>query len=139
MAVTKHDSFETFTREYHRYRSLLIEALKHSHGHTIEQIDAGLINRDYQFWTTDNACAVTSLTEWQGKSVCCFFLVAGNKSRALLEIFEVGLPSVEEYARSHGCEGVLGIGRAGWSRITTAFGFTTHKGDDETIYFKGLA
>lgn len=133
MAVTKVDTAEQFDAELPRVRNWLIEALRYSKNTITEaELLIGLIDRDYQLWTTANAACVTSLTEWQGKSVCCLFLVGGNKGKAMNEILFEGQPVVEAYAKSHNCKGLLGIGRAFWSRVLPAHGFIV--ADD--CYFK---
>lgn len=135
MAVTKVDTAEQFDAEYPRVREWLLDAIRYSKN-TIDEIDLiyGLFDRDYQLWTTENAACVTSLTEWEEKSVCCLFLIGGNKGKAMHEVLHVGQPIVEAYARKHGCDGILGIGRSFWRKILPAHGFIV-KGDH---YYKEI-
>lgn len=124
MAVTKVDTAAQFDTEYPRVRDWLIEALRFSKNDICESdLLVRLHIRDYQLWTTENAACITSITEWAGKRVCCLFLVGGRKGRAKYDVLHVGQPIIEQYAREHGCIGLLGIGRAAWSRILRQHGF----------------
>lgn len=135
MEVIKVDTAEQFDAEYPRVRLWLLEALTYTRNGTNEiDLIHGLYDRDYQLWTTENAACVTSLTEWQGKSVCCLFLIGGNKGCAMHEILHVGQPVIETYARKHGCDGLFGIGRMFWGRVLPQHGFIV-KGDQ---YYKEL-
>ncbi|WP_368516652.1 hypothetical protein [Rhizobium sp.] len=142
MAVTKHDNLEIFLYEYPRYRAYLDEALKHSTTNVSRQdIERGIFDRRYQFWTTEKAACVTSLTEWREMPVCCLFLIGGERAASIAEILHEGQPAVEEYAKKHNCKGLLGIGRVGWSRVLPRFGFQTfeEENNNEIIYFKEFA
>ena len=135
MAVTKVDTAEQFDAEYPRVRNWLIEALKLSDNNISERdLLIGLVERDYQLWTTENAACVTSLTEWNGKPVCCLFLIGGNKGKAMREVLCDGQDAVEAYAVSHGCDGLLGIGRKFWAKVLRPYGFIT-EGD---CFYKGF-
>ncbi|MEW9616020.1 hypothetical protein AB3G45_19585 [Shinella sp. S4-D37] len=135
MAVTKVDTAEQFDTEYPRVRDWLLEALRYTRN-SITEVDLlkSLYDRDYQLWTTENAACVTSITEWEGNSVCCLFLIGGNKGCAMREILHVGQPVIEAYARKHNCKGLFGIGRVFWGRVLPQHGFIV-KGDQ---YFKEL-
>lgn len=126
MAITRIDTAVDFDAEYPRVREWLISAFKYSANKIDErQLLQGLDERDYLLWTANNAACVTSLTEWRGHPVCVFFVVGGAAGKAIKEIFEEGLPVVEQYAREHNCKYVLGIGRIQWVRIVERYGFTT--------------
>jgi hypothetical protein len=138
MAVSKIDSAGEFHKEIDRCFPWLIEALRYSNN-TIaaEDILRGLVERDYQLWTTDNAACITSITEWESKPVCCLFLIGGVRGKAMPEILAAH-PQLEEYARTHGCVGLLGIGRALWAKVLPALGFQVvqQSKDSDNVYFK---
>lgn len=140
MAVRKIDTASEFHKEIDRCFPWLIEALEYSNN----QIDAtgilkGLVERDYQLWTTDHAACITSITEWSGKKVCCLFLVGGEKGKAMPEILAAHI-ELEAYARKHGCAGLLGMGRALWAKVLPTIGFEViqQNGVSENVYFKEL-
>lgn len=138
MAVRKIDTAGEFHQEITRCLPWLIEALKFTRNKiAAEDILKGLVERDYQLWTTEHAACVTSITEWQGKAVCCLFLIGGEKGKAMPEIL-AACPQLEEYARHHQCAGLLGIGRALWAKVLPAIGFqiVNNDGDTENVYFK---
>lgn len=136
----KIDTATEFTTEIPRCFPWLIEALQHSTSEvTPEQILERLVERDYQLWTTDNAAAITSITDWEGKRVCCLFLIGGEKGKAMPEIL-ASHNQLEEYARKFACVGLLGIGRALWAKVLPAIGFqvVSTDGDKGNVYFKDL-
>ena len=135
MAVTKVDTAEQFYAEYPRVRDWLISAMAYSDNEISEaKLLNGLVDREYQLWTTQNAACITSITEWEDKQVCCLFLIGGNRGKAMQEILYEGQPIVEAYAREHGCDGLLGIGRDLWKRVLPEHGFSVRG----TIYFKEI-
>ncbi|KQO79437.1 hypothetical protein [Rhizobium sp. Leaf262] len=115
----------------------LTEALQYSSDSITEtDIIRGLIEYDYQLWLTDHAACITSFTEWEGKTVCCLFLISGEKGKALPEILAAH-PILEEYAREKGCDGLLGIGRATWLKALSRIGFEqVSKRGSDNVYFK---
>lgn len=136
MAIQRVDTAEQFHIEYPRCRNWLIEALNYSENEITERdLLIGLQERDYLLWTTDNAACVTSLTEWESKRVCVLFLIGGNKGKAMREILFGGQPIVEAWAKSMGCDGLLGIGRDLWKNVLPAHGFII-KGN---TYYKDIA
>jgi len=137
MAVRKIDTAEDFKSELDRCFPWLLEAFRFSNNQIApEDILKGLVERDYQLWTTDHAACVTSLTEWDGKQVCCLFLIGGEKGMAMPEILAAHT-ELEEYARKHGCAGLLGIGRALWAKVLPTIGFNIiSKGETDHVYFK---
>ncbi|MBW6421607.1 hypothetical protein KX729_09160 [Rhizobium sp. XQZ8] len=136
----KIDTAVEFTSELNRCLPWLIEALHRAQ----EQIDfkdilKGLVEREYQLWTTENAAAITSIITWEGKQVCCLFMIGGVKGKSLKEIL-AARSILEPYAKSKGCSGLLGKGRAQWLQALTRIGFQEiqHVGDTDNIYFKGI-
>ncbi|MGO1160839.1 hypothetical protein ACTOV4_02650 [Brucella sp. C7-11G] len=126
MAVKRIDKAVEFEAEYPRVRQWILDVLEYSNSpYSEKDILNGLIERDYLLWTAPNAFCITSLTEWRNSPVCVLFLVGGTKGKAMRDIFEEGLPLVEQHAREHKRKYVLGIGRTGWKSFLTKHGFST--------------
>jgi len=137
MAVRKIDNAGEFHSEIERCLPWLIDALAYSKdGSSIEDLLKGLVERDYQLWTANNVACVTALTKFDGRQVCCAYMVGGQKGHALRETL-ASYPVIEEYAKQKGCDGFLAFGRNTWRRPLASVGFQTVQQDgDAFVYFK---
>lgn len=135
-SVTKIDNLDDFAEEYPRVRDWIKEALTYNdEGFTERQLLDGIAERHYQVWTSANAVCVTSIVVHREKRTLVLFLVGGHKGKALRDIFVLGLPVVEKYARDFSCEAIMGIGRPQWGKYLSRYGFEI----DENNFYKDFA
>lgn len=86
---------------------------------TIEDVERLIASGRYQFWAGRNAAAVTEVIEFQRRKILTVIHGGGDLGELLDEIE----PALCEYAREQGCDGIMGLGRKGWERVTSARGY----------------
>lgn len=98
------------------YEHLLIPALKHSNGATMDLVRADIAAGEAMFWPGERSAAVTH----EYKASECVIWLAGGDMR---ELFEMEKAAVE-FAKSRGCSRmVVEDGRHGWGRALTRIGY----------------
>jgi len=74
----------------------------------------------YQVWRAGNSAAVTSVDVYPRKKVLTVIHGGGD----LGELLEVIEPELCSYAKSVGCNAIMGTGRKGWERPSQRRGYT---------------
>ncbi|TQX87392.1 hypothetical protein EQW76_14900 [Rhizobium sp. rho-13.1] len=97
----------------------MLSALETSTNPDEQALLQGLIDRQYLLWIGEKSAAVTHNVVWDNRLVCQVYLAAGD----LDEILNVGINTIEEWAKSKGCEGFVLMGRTGWKRVLEARDF----------------
>lgn len=98
---------------FERCRPWIEAALVYANGtHDIEDIWAGIIAGQYQFWPAAKGCFVTEVIEFPRKRVFHVFL-AGGELRQLKQMVD----SLESFANGLGCHSIMISGRTGWARV----------------------
>lgn len=97
----------------------LESALEYGGGtHSVEDVWQSIRAGTMQIWPADNSVVVTEIVTYPQKRVLHIFLAAG----VLAELRDME-PSVEQFARLNGCDGVTIAGRAGWARALADLGY----------------
>lgn len=89
--------------------------------HTIEDVEAGLVEGRYQFWPGERSACVTQIIDYPRKRVMSFWLVGGD----IKELFSVIEPEARQWGESVGCLGFMAmpLDRPGWERMATKLGY----------------
>jgi hypothetical protein len=92
---------------------------------SIADVERLINNGSYQLWVGQNAVAVSETSDYARKKVLTVIHGGGD----LAELLNTLEPQMFDYARSIGCNGMMGQGRKGWERACAArgyrFGFVT--------------
>ena len=92
---------------------LIQRALDKGSSYTLEQVKEGLEQAKMQLWTCEtdkiHAALVTSLQDGY-----CLLLTMGGSG---MSVWKDWLPSVENWARTKGCNEMRIYGRCGWSKV----------------------
>lgn len=100
--------------EWATFRAGFARCLKHTGGtHAIEDLERGLLNGSFQFWTDGKVAALTEFVVYPQCKVLSLGFVAGRLTDSAGELYE----RIEAYAKQHGCKQVRGGGRRGWLRV----------------------
>jgi len=95
-----------------RCRKWIEDALEYSLGtHDFYDIVDGIATNALQLWASDKAVIVTEMMVYPRKKLLHAPVVAGN-----LEGVEEMTPTVIEFAKFMGCQGITTAGRRGWER-----------------------
>ncbi len=86
---------------------------------TIEDVERLIESGQYQLWMGRNAAAVTEVTQFQRRKILTVMHGGGDLSELLDEIE----PALCAFARAQGCDGIMGLGRKGWERVTQSRGY----------------
>jgi hypothetical protein len=86
---------------------------------TIDDVERLLACGRYRLWSGRAAAAVTEITEFQQRRILTVLHGGGDLAELLDEIE----PALCAFARSQGCDGIMGLGRRGWERVTTGRGY----------------
>ena len=106
--------------EWLRCRHWIEAALPYARGtHTIEDIETGIGNGQFIFWSGSKCAVITEILNYPRKRVLHYFLLGGNL-RELVEFME---PRITVWAKLNGCTAVTGAGRAGFERVFAKSGF----------------
>jgi hypothetical protein len=87
--------------------------------HTIDDIEAGIANGQFQYWHADDCCAVTELIPYPRCKKLHIFIAAGNFN----SICEKLLPQAKQFALDQGCTAMTTIARKGFVKRIPAYGF----------------
>lgn len=124
---------ESPSEAWARCRPYIEGALKHCFGgYSVDDVARGVEDGRYAFFP-GRACAI--VTEfWEGPQIKALNLwLMGGDLAELRQIY----PTVEGFARQHGCREIAGgglHGKRGWERVTRRLGFEPRW----TIYSKEL-
>ena len=99
----------------------LQKAVERSGRITREKLLETLKSGDCQLWVSGSLAAVTSISKHPLKTVCLIWLCGGKG----LARAKRHLQSIEEWARSAGCDVIEIQGRAGWSRALDGYAQTS--------------
>jgi len=103
-----------------RLRHLIVAALETSPGlETIEDVEALVGCGKYQAWFGKNSVAITEIASYPRKKALTVIHGGGD----LTELLDELEPSMCAFARSQGCDLIMGTGRKGWERVTEKRGY----------------
>lgn len=103
-----------------RCRPYVEAALEHAGGgHGIEDVQAGIVAGDYQFWPGRKCAVVTEILSSPRLKILNFWLLGGDLRELL-----VMRPQIEAWALSQGCGRAMGggVSRA-WTRVLAKAGY----------------
>ena len=105
-----------------RLEHCITDALQYSDNtHAAEDIIAGIIKGEFQFWWNKDSAIVTEIVQFPRKKFCNYFLAGGNMG----DLQEL-VPEIEAWAQKNGCDEICLVGRRGWSRsFLTDAGYKT--------------
>jgi hypothetical protein len=86
---------------------------------TIDDVERLIEAGHYQFWAGRDAAAVTEITHFQRRKILTV-LHGGGELAELLDEIE---PALCTWAKQQGCDGIMGLGRKGWERVTAKHGY----------------
>jgi hypothetical protein len=105
---------------WRRCRPLIVEAIASAPGfETIEDVEKLIGQRKYSVLFGDNSAAVIELAQFQQRRV----LIVQHGGGDLGELLDVLEPALCNYARTQGCDGIMGLGRLGWKRAAEKRGY----------------
>lgn len=100
------------------FRELIERALKENYGQiNYQDVVDGINEGEYQFWTAENSCVVTTIDIFPRMKQLTVVIGAGD----LEEIDTVIRPVVEEWARSIQCDAMIIMGRPGWQKALEGY------------------
>ena len=106
--------------EWLRCRHWIEAALPYARGtHTIEDIEDGIERGQFVFWSGRKCAVITEILNYPRKRVLHYFLLGGD----LKELIGFMEPRISAWAKTQGCVGVSGAGRAGFERVFARSGF----------------
>lgn len=86
---------------------------------TIEDVEALAAVGRYQIWFGENSVAVTEIAEFARRKI----LIVAHGGGDLTELLDVLEPRMCVFAVQNGCDGIMGMGRKGWERVTEKRGY----------------
>jgi hypothetical protein len=100
------------------FRELIERALAEGYGQmNYADVVEGLKNGEYQFWSSENSCVITTIDVFPRLKQLTVIIGAGD----LREIDEIIRPVLEEWARHINCDTMLIMGRPGWQRALEGY------------------
>lgn len=107
--------------EWLRCRPWIEAAVEHCREtHTIEDIEHGIEDGTYRFFSMPNCAAVVRIIQYPRKKCLNYFLVGGD----LNELMTKMEPHLTAWAKTQGCTVATLVGRAGWLRKLGKLGYT---------------
>lgn len=85
-----------------------------------EWLDSRILDGSAQFWSTEDAAAITELRTYPTGARDLHWLVAAGR---LEDVVNVIRPCAEEWARARGCVGSVVESREGWARVLKRHGY----------------
>lgn len=106
--------------EWARLKHHIEAALATSPGfETIEDVEAFVACGKYQVFFGRESIAITEIASYPRRKVLNILHGGGDLNELLNELE----PSMCAFARSQGCDAIMGTGRKGWERVTAARGY----------------
>jgi hypothetical protein len=100
------------------FRELIERALAEGYGQmNYADVVEGLKRGEYQFWSSENSCVITTIDVFPRLKQLTVIIGAGD----LREIDEIIRPALEEWARHINCDTMLIMGRPGWQRALEGY------------------
>lgn len=100
------------------FRELIERALAEGYGQmNYADVVEGLKSGEYQFWSSENSCVITTIDIFPRLKQLTVIIGAGD----LREIDEIIRPALEEWARHINCDTMLIMGRPGWQRALEGY------------------
>jgi hypothetical protein len=100
------------------FRELIDRALAEGYGQmNYADVVEGLKRGEYQFWSSENSCVITTIDVFPRLKQLTVIIGAGD----LREIDEIIRPVLEEWARHINCDTMLIMGRPGWQRALEGY------------------
>jgi len=100
------------------FRELIERALAEGYGQmNYADVVEGLKRGEYQFWSSENSCVITTIDIFPRLKQLTVIIGAGD----LREIDEIIRPALEEWARHINCDTMLIMGRPGWQRALEGY------------------
>lgn len=100
------------------FRELIDRALAEGYGQmNYADVVDGIKSGEYQFWSSENSCVVTTIDIFPRLKQLTVIIGAGD----LKEIDEIIRPVLEEWARHINCDTMLIMGRPGWQRALKGY------------------
>jgi hypothetical protein len=100
------------------FRELIERALAEGYGQmNYADVVEGLKRGEYQFWSSENSCVITTIDVFPRLKQLTVIIGAGD----LREIDEIIRPVLEEWARHINCDTMLIMGRPGWQRALEGY------------------
>jgi hypothetical protein len=100
------------------FRELIERALAEGYGQmNYHDVVEGIKSGEYQFWSSENSCVVTTVDVFPRIKQLTVIIGAGD----LAEIDTIIRPVIEEWARHISCDTMLIMGRPGWQRALEGY------------------
>lgn len=100
------------------FRELIERALAEGYGQmNYHDVIDGIKSGEYQFWSSENSCVVTTVDIFPRIKQLTVIIGAGD----LQEIDTIIRPVIEEWARHIACDTMLIMGRPGWQRALDGY------------------
>lgn len=105
--------------EWARCKPWLEAACNEGVAWSIEDVEDQILAGDATFWPGKQCAAVTTFWEGRRGKVLNFWLLGGDLDELLNDM----RPVIETWAKGQGASQVIGLGRPGWERALTPFGY----------------
>lgn len=120
LAVSKPD----IRAEWQRCKPWLEEMVSASELYDMSYIEQRLSDESLHFWPGESSVAITEFLTFPLAKVLNVFAVAGEKGRAIRELFSDIEPSLCIFARRNGCSKIMGYGiRPEWKTACEKIGY----------------
>jgi hypothetical protein len=88
----------------------------------MDDVVAGLLNGEFQFWPGERSACVTEVIEYPRRKALVFWLMGGDLSEAMSKIE----PEARAWGEAQGCTLFMGyaVDRPGWTRALQRYGYT---------------
>lgn len=113
--------YKNIVKEFLRCEEYLQKALDLGDTHNAEDILKGLLDKQYELWTSDNSAIITQVIRYPRRIVLHLFLAGGN-----LQELEKLYREIETWSHSQGVTKITLDGRPGWTKsFLTGYNFKT--------------
>lgn len=92
--------------------------------HTLDWLDAQVLQGKVQFWNSDNAALLTEIKTYPTGARDIHVVISAGDMREVVEILR---PQAEEFGREAGCLAATVESRVGWARALKPHGYESHQ------------
>lgn len=133
MTVKIYDDKVEFFTEYNRLKPFIDKAVKWSDEPENNLVN-DILNRKLLLVSIDNAFALISINQDE-ENKFCHYRLCGGQTGSMQDIMK-SMETVEAFAKEKNCTHMSLIGRKGWIKFLTKYGFEAEPYGNQTKYIK---